>query len=310
MYATQPTAARTESVKTGAGPSNQQVSDYPRKRGQSNSKKWETQTSPPYVDITNGSTYQCFGSTELSTGGSPVQLSELGDVLLDMSKALFDVLGTQNLEATYQRALCLDLADMGISTEQEVPINLMYKGSVVGHRRADVILTLEDGSRAIIELKAVAGNVGREHVKQLQYYLSHFNIDTGFVINFPHDAGFPEIVDDSFYYDVESVGDSTDFTGPHKMDLRKPLSDKSVQVAKVTRRLKSSSEGFPTSKTTAPAAQSVFGSPLAPTHVPALAAAQQPQVSALRYGLTKAGTPCKICLKKEDFCHLHINQMR
>lgn len=80
----------------------------------------------------------------------------MGDVLLETCDKLQYALGTQNLEATYQRALCIELTEIGLTVDQEVPINLMYKGHVVGHRRADIIVTLKDGSRIIIEMKAIA----------------------------------------------------------------------------------------------------------------------------------------------------------
>merc|ERR1712130_1045941 len=75
-----------------------------------------------------------------------------------------------------------------------VELPFTYKGVVVSHRRADMIVELSSGGgRALFEFKAVA-KVTVDHRKQLEYYMHHANIDEGYLINFPHDRGFANVI--------------------------------------------------------------------------------------------------------------------
>jgi hypothetical protein len=74
----------------------------------------------------------------------------------------------------------------------EESIRLMYKGCEIGSRRVDIICEMTNGDVAILELKAVReGGLSDLHKEQLQYYMEHCDIQTGVLINFPHDAGWP-----------------------------------------------------------------------------------------------------------------------
>ncbi len=105
----------------------------------------------------------------------PITKKELGEIgtvedldfkIIEVCQEIQGILGTRNLEATYQRALKVELEALGIEIEMESVITLMYKGHAIGTRRADMILTLKDSSKVIVELKAVSSLNG-EHLKQL-----------------------------------------------------------------------------------------------------------------------------------------------
>lgn len=80
------------------------------------------------------------------------------------------------------------------TTQREAKISVTYRGQDISSRRVDLLLTLDNGSEAIVELKAVqtiTKGSTLQAVHQLEYYLDVFDIDHGFLVNFPHDVGFP-----------------------------------------------------------------------------------------------------------------------
>ena len=109
---------------------------------------------------------------------------------------IYRILSSRQLEATYQNCLAADLKEAGVAVHSEVSINLLYKGRRVGSRQADLIVQTKDKEITILELKAVPQNkLSRDHLKQLQFYMHHFGVKNGYLINFPHDYGFPDVAE-------------------------------------------------------------------------------------------------------------------
>ncbi|KAE9028677.1 hypothetical protein PR003_g24224 [Phytophthora rubi] len=115
---------------------------------------------------------------------------QLKEELPAICNEVFRVLGPYNLEATYQRALAQELRERGVTVLSEVEIPVLYKGQKIATRRVDLYLKLHD-KPVILELKAVVTCLKPEHLKQLKFYLTHFNVSDGYLINFPHLMGFP-----------------------------------------------------------------------------------------------------------------------
>ena len=88
-------------------------------------------------------------------------------------------LGFGFLEAVYGNALYKELSRRGMKCECQKPIDVYYKGEVVGHYIPDMIV--ED--KVIIELKAVA-DLRPEHEWQLINYLKATGIEVGLLLNF------------------------------------------------------------------------------------------------------------------------------
>lgn len=121
-------------------------------------------------------------------------IAELKQQLEGMCRTVFAALGRQQPESAYQMALKIELEDRGVGVQQEAKISIAYRGIAISSRRVDLLLTLGDGSTAIVEMKAVSTitkGTNLNAVHQLQYYLDVFDINHGFLVNFPHDAGFP-----------------------------------------------------------------------------------------------------------------------
>ncbi len=97
-------------------------------------------------------------------------------------KTVYEV--AQNLspgyvESVYHNALIIELQQQGLEVSTEVPLQVVYKGNVVGDFRADMIVE----NKVIIELKAVAKLLD-VHEVQLVNYLHTANMEYGFLVNF------------------------------------------------------------------------------------------------------------------------------
>jgi GxxExxY protein len=99
--------------------------------------------------------------------------------------ALFEVyrvLGCGFLEAVYQKALEVELAQRNIPFASQVDIDIEYKGMKLEQTyRADLVCY----DKIILELKAVQ-NLLPEHEAQLQNYLRATKMRIGLLVNFGH----------------------------------------------------------------------------------------------------------------------------
>jgi GxxExxY protein len=90
-----------------------------------------------------------------------------------------NVLGCGFLERLYHRALLKELAIRGLAARSRVPLQVSYKGLVIGDYIADVLV--ED--RIIVELKCV-DRLANEHVAQAINYLKASGLRMALLINF------------------------------------------------------------------------------------------------------------------------------
>ena len=99
--------------------------------------------------------------------------------------ALFEVyrvLGCGFLEAVYQKALEVELAQRNIPFASQVDIDVEYKGMKLEQTyRADLVCY----DKIILELKAVQ-HLLPEHEAQLQNYLRATKMRVGLLVNFGH----------------------------------------------------------------------------------------------------------------------------
>ena len=88
-------------------------------------------------------------------------------------------LGPGFLENVYEEALCLELAEAGISFERQKEIGVDYKGRTLGKQRLDLLV----GGRLIVELKTVE-KLADIHKAQVISYLKASALQLGLLINF------------------------------------------------------------------------------------------------------------------------------
>jgi GxxExxY protein len=92
---------------------------------------------------------------------------------------VYNTLGYGFLERVYERSLVIELRANGLEIENQKPVEVQYKGNVVGDYYADIIVE----NAVILELKA-AESVVEEHEFQLINYLKATNIEIGLLLNF------------------------------------------------------------------------------------------------------------------------------
>ena len=88
-------------------------------------------------------------------------------------------LGPGYTEPMYRRALRAELLARGIEYSMEVPVDVSYKGEVIGLYRLDFLIE----GQLVIELKAIE-RIERVHVEQMIGYLRATNRQFGLIVNF------------------------------------------------------------------------------------------------------------------------------
>lgn len=79
----------------------------------------------------------------------------------------------------YQKALHLALAEKGLRTESQVPLEVTFRGEVVGEFQPDILVE----GKVIVEIKAVR-SLAPEHEAQLINYLKATGVKVGLLVNF------------------------------------------------------------------------------------------------------------------------------
>ena len=115
-------------------------------------------------------------------------ISDFDKRLPSICNSLYEELGGTNLEMVFEKALQIDFEELGIKTEIEKEIPLTYKGKRISSRRVDMIVQFGKKVSAILELKRV-DRLEPNHLQQLQYYMTFFDADIGYLINFPKEEG-------------------------------------------------------------------------------------------------------------------------
>lgn len=90
-----------------------------------------------------------------------------------------NALGAGFLEKVYEKALLVELTEMGLSVQAQHPIAVYYKGQIVGEYIADLLVE----NRVLLELKAVR-ELTSEHQAQLLNYLNATHLKVGLLVNF------------------------------------------------------------------------------------------------------------------------------
>ena len=258
------------------------------------------------VDLQKRNVATCSRSETKPSAVQPVMdldVMTLSEHLPEICRTIFQQIGSQQTESTYQNCLMIDLEESGLlRVDSEPEIQLTYKNVVVGTRRPDVVVTDKHGRKAVLELKAV-NEMTANHMQQLEFYLHYADIDVGYLINFPHDASFQNVDDESSFRVDWLAGLKSKMVtilsrgrGP-TLRLRNSPEKRDIEILKVTRRKLSPRERAQVAAARKREEDSATqGEP---------ATATQPQGV---FGITQKGLPCKICIKEQKFCKKHISQ--
>lgn len=92
---------------------------------------------------------------------------------------IYDELGSGFLESVYEKALMIELKDIGLKADNQKSLDVYYKNQLVGEFKSDIIA--ED--KIIIEIKSVT-KLTAQHEAQLINYLKATGIKVWLLVNF------------------------------------------------------------------------------------------------------------------------------
>jgi len=104
---------------------------------------------------------------------------ELTEKIIAAAYAVHNELGCGFVEKVYKNALAIQLEETGVKCSCEVPLQVTYRGKVVGEYCADVIVE----NKIVVEVKAVS-RLDPIHEVQLVNYLKATGLNVGLLINF------------------------------------------------------------------------------------------------------------------------------
>ena len=105
--------------------------------------------------------------------------SEITDQIICSFYNVYNQLGYGFLEKVYEKALVIELEEVGLSVVNQHPIKVMYKGFCIGDYKCDLFVEYS----VIIEIKATRVFLP-EHEAQLLNYLKATDIEVGLLLNF------------------------------------------------------------------------------------------------------------------------------
>ena len=92
---------------------------------------------------------------------------------------VYNTLGHGFLERVYQASLAIEIRELGLTVAAEAPIQVHYRGRLVGDYYADLLVA----DKIIVELKA-AQTLTDAHEAQLLNYLKATPYEVGLLLNF------------------------------------------------------------------------------------------------------------------------------
>jgi len=106
-------------------------------------------------------------------------LNAISEAVIGAAIEVHRELGPGHDEGAYQKAMEIELSLRGITFVAQCPMELLYKGHVVGRGRLDLLVE----KAVIVEIKSVQ-ELGRVHALQVLSYLRITRFRLGLLINF------------------------------------------------------------------------------------------------------------------------------
>lgn len=114
------------------------------------------------------------------------KLDALAHEVIGSAIEVHRALGPGLLEKVYENALCVELAHRQLPFRRQVPVQIVYRGVVVGEGRVDILVD----ESLVVELK-VAEQIVDAHLAQTLTYLRAGRYHLGLILNF----GVPRLKD-------------------------------------------------------------------------------------------------------------------
>lgn len=117
---------------------------------------------------------------------------ELTEIIIGTFYEVYNELGFGFLEPVYENSLVSALRAKGLHVRQQAPVEVWFRGKIVGEFKADVVVE----EKVILELKSVR-IFDESHKTQLLNYLRATEIEVGLLLNFGHRAEFKRMAFDN-----------------------------------------------------------------------------------------------------------------
>lgn len=128
---------------------------------------------------------------------------EITEKIIGAAFAVSNALGCGFLEKVYENALCLELARAGLATARQSPLQVQYRGQIVGDFAADLIIE----QTVLVELKATLDHNELFEAQTINY-LKASGLEVGLLINF----GRPKVSIRRFVKGKQRISDVGDCT--------------------------------------------------------------------------------------------------
>ena len=110
---------------------------------------------------------------------SELKYKEITEKIIGAAMRVHSALGNGFQEVIYQRALEIELKEMGLVFEREFNMPIFYKNQQIGERRVDFFVE----RKISVELKAII-DLEPVHYAQARNYLEAYNLEIGLLLNF------------------------------------------------------------------------------------------------------------------------------
>jgi GxxExxY protein len=114
-----------------------------------------------------------------------LQHSDITELIIKGFYQVYNELGYGFLEKAYENAMVIALRDSGLTVAQQSPINVFFRGEVIGKYESDLVVN----DLVIVELKAVR-TLSPDHEAQLLNYLKAAVYEVDLLLNFGAKAEF------------------------------------------------------------------------------------------------------------------------
>lgn len=112
-----------------------------------------------------------------------MKYESLTEEIIGSAYDVYNVLEFGYLESVYENSLIIELKNHNLSTQNQVPLEISYKGQTVGDYVADIFVE----NKIVLELKSIR-EPDEKHEAQLVNYLTTTGKDVGLLINFGPDG--------------------------------------------------------------------------------------------------------------------------
>jgi GxxExxY protein len=104
---------------------------------------------------------------------------EITEKIIGSAMKVHAALGNGFQEVIYQRAMQIEMNDVGLHFEREFSMPVYYKNQQIGERRVDFFVE----EKIMVELKAII-QLENVHLAQAKNYLEAYNVEIGLLLNF------------------------------------------------------------------------------------------------------------------------------